>query len=112
MFLKEQNACYADIWNSIWIRGVSDIALKYDKRVYAEYPLLDQLVANRIKAYQYVETADIYRKNFRRNVYRSNDLMPLRKMQLSILQTMTIHLVFTTKRVCQTPPYLKVPQKN
>ena len=64
MFLKEQNACYADIWNSIWIRGVSDIALNYDKRVYAEYPLLDQLVANRIKAYQYVENGGYLSEEF------------------------------------------------
>lgn len=59
-----ENACYADIWNSVWIRSVSDIALNYDKRVYAEYPLLDQLVANRIKAYQYVENGGYLSEEF------------------------------------------------
>lgn len=58
------DACYADVWNSIWIRSVSDISDNYDKRVYAEYPLLDQLVAKRIKAYLDVENGEYLSEEF------------------------------------------------
>lgn len=69
LFTRYENAlsdgaCYADVWNSIWIRSVSDISDNYDKRVYAEYPLLDQLVAKRIKAYLDVENGEYLSEEF------------------------------------------------
>lgn len=69
LFARYENAlsedvCYADIWNSIWIRGVSDIAHNYDKRVYAGYPLFERLIANRVKAYLDVENGKYLSEEF------------------------------------------------
>mgnify|MGYP002517371742 CR=1 FL=1 len=69
LFARYENALsddarYADIWNSIWIKGASDISDNYDKRVYLEYPLLERLMANRVKAYLDVENGKYLSEEF------------------------------------------------
>lgn len=104
LFTRYENAlsdgaCYADVWNSIWIRSVSDISDNYDKRVYAEYPLLDQLVAKRIKAYLDVENGEYLSEEFSTERLKFKRFDAFAKMQLSILQIMTIRLSFQSNRL-------------
>lgn len=76
---------FSDVWNSIMIRNVLDISENYDKNVYADYPLLANIIEERVKAYLDVENCRHLPKIFPQNVCILKDSISQQKMRLLIL---------------------------